>query len=109
MDCDLIFIDNSARMKYRRQTMESVGNNTPPETIVVIHDFEWKPYRKAITERFEHVVTFDVFTPQTGVAWNGPVLDVADVLALRDHIERLKSTEVTDTAAWSRALAECIR
>lgn len=104
-DFDLVFIDNSGRLRFRKRTMKAVGDMKPQRAVVVIHDFEWKLYRRAITERFDNVALFDTFTPQTGVAWNGSVLNQAVVDALRAQVERLRTTDVTDTCTWSRALA----
>lgn len=103
---DLIFIDNSARMKLRESTMRAVGRAQPLQTAVVIHDFEWKPYRQAIKETFENVVIFDTFTPQTGVAWNGFALDRSAVEDLRGQIEARRELDVTDSTAWGRALSK---
>lgn len=102
---DMIFVDDSHGMKVRTQTMTRVADQHPRHPIVVVHDFEWRPYRHATMERFEHVVIFDTFTPQTGVCWNGKAIDSTRIEALQEGIEELRSTDITDTLGWTRHLA----
>lgn len=105
---DLIFVDDSHKLKFRAQTMATVGDRRPRNPIVVVHDFEWRPYRRALMERFEHIANFDTFTPQTGVCWNGDTIDSSRMEALRAGVEALRSTDVIDNVTWARKLAQVV-
>ena len=72
---DLIFIDNSMDSLERIQTIKNVSKKKLSKAIVVLHDFEYFPYREA-TKGFNFSYRFRALNPNTGVVWNNKKLKI---------------------------------
>jgi len=70
---DLVFIDDSASGELRTETIREVIRKLGKSQVVVIHDYEYEPYRKAAKGASNHF-QFDSLNPNTGIVWNdGPI------------------------------------
>lgn len=96
---DLIFIDDSHGASQRARSIAAALGRAAAGAIVVIHDFEERPYRNAVRAPWSKF-TFSVSRPMTGVAWRqGDRLD--DLKALRALIRRNAHIPSSDITAWS--------
>lgn len=66
---DLIFVDDSASGEQRTETIREVVRKLGQSQIAVIHDYEFKPYRKSAKDVLNHF-RFDSLNPNTGIVWN---------------------------------------
>ena len=66
---DLILIDDSSSGRERCDTIGAVAAAKPQRAIVIIHDFEFLPYRQA-AGLFRHRYRFTGMNPNIGIAWN---------------------------------------
>ncbi len=99
---DLIFIDDSVTGQERSATIRAVAAKCPRRAVVVIHDFEFLPYRVA-SRSFRHGYRFTGLNPNTGLLWNDATLAKS---TLRTLDRTLRATgEKADVAAWHAALA----
>lgn len=98
---DLIFIDDSVTGQERSATIRAVAAKRPRRAVVVIHDFEFLPYRVA-SRSFRHGYRFAGLNPNTGMLWNEAAISKSQLRALD---ATLRSTgEKPDVAAWHDAL-----
>jgi len=65
---DLIFIDDSALVEDRVRTINTILRRCSPRSTVVIHDFEWRAYRRAVPLNW-HRSSMQIWRPLTGVIW----------------------------------------
>ena len=59
----------------RVQTIKNVSKKKLSKAIVVLHDFEYYPYREA-TKAFNFSYRFRALNPNTGVVWNNKKLKI---------------------------------
>ena len=95
---DLIFIDDSQNSVARSRTIRQVAARRP-NGLIAIHDFETRTYRRE-ARRFDNRMTFSVFTPQVGVAWNGQNVDRARLRRAVRAIQTGSEIGVTDQDRW---------
>ena len=81
---DLIFIDNSMDSLERIETIKNIGKKKLSKAIIVLHDFEYYPYREA-TKGFNFSYRFSTLNPNTGVMWNNKKLKM-DTLKKIDEL-----------------------
>jgi len=98
---DLVFIDDSATGEERSATIRAVALQCPKRAIVVVHDFEYYPYRRA-SAAFRHRFRFTSLNPNTGLLWNdGPL--AKSVMGRLNRVLR-NSGEITNTDEWAETL-----
>jgi hypothetical protein len=100
---DLIFIDDSQDATTRSRTVRQVARRVPMNTPVVIHDFELLPLR-VCSRYFDHSFCFNVFNPQTAVAWNGPNKYRKELRLLHQLLIDHQNIDPTDIPSWTRIL-----
>lgn len=82
MDYDLIFIDDSKTGKERIDTIEAIISRKPRRPLV-IHDFQYKGYQRAVQNHFENQVVYDkVPAAHCGLLWDGDVISQEDALRI---------------------------
>lgn len=99
---DLVFIDDSTTGGERGATIRAVAARHPRRPLVVIHDFEFPPYRVA-ARPFRHRHRFAGLNPNTGLLWNEGTLSRSKLRALDRLLRRTGDRQ--DVAAWETALA----
>jgi hypothetical protein len=99
---DLIFIDDSMTGEERSATIQAVAVKRPRRAVVVIHDFEFLPYRIA-SRTFRHRFRFTGLNPNTGLLWNEAAIPKSQLCAL-DRMFR-STGEKDDVAAWAAAIS----
>lgn len=82
---DLIFIDNSMDSLERIETIKNIGKKNLSKTIIVLHDFEYYPYREA-TKGFNFSYRFSALNPNTGVVWNNKKLNMDKLKKIEELI-----------------------
>lgn len=98
---DLVLIDDSQNESDRAKTINELCKKDLRNSIIIIHDFEIKAYRKA-AKSLKHYFTFSSFTPCTGVLWSNGIKQkqLGDLLKL---IELNKNKiKTTDIDGWIR-------
>lgn len=101
----LIFVDDSFEIPLRAKTLQAITSYAEGISgAVVIHDFEWKVYRK-ITARFSNSFRFTALNPNTGVVWNGSLFDKQSLaelnLLIQKHHDHISPEDVQ---GWLRVL-----
>jgi hypothetical protein len=71
---DLIFVDNSMKAENRIKTIENIIKKKLLKQIVVIHDFEYYPYR--FVAKIAYIYRFKCLTPNTGVMSNENIINI---------------------------------
>lgn len=99
---DLIFIDDSITGEERSATIRAVAARRPRRAIVVVHDFEYYPYRVA-ARPFKHRFRFTGQNPNTGMLWNEAPLNIAHMHYLDQILRSIGGKESID--AWAAALS----
>jgi hypothetical protein len=104
-DYDLVFVDDSTTVDRRARTISGVVSAGLGPSLLVVHDFEHRPYLDAVAT-LPHVYAFRGRRPNVGVAWAGQVPGlVSDLRALRRRIESVGgSIDAADVTAWNDAL-----
>lgn len=96
----LIFVDDSETAAARSATIRRVGSLGMRDSVVVIHDFEIREYRRAASS-FIHHYRFRTVNPNVGVLWNDRPLKRQSLRRLSEVIrcgrERAPSS---DRTAW---------
>lgn len=67
-DVDLILIDDDIRAEQRARTIQAVAEASPPQALVLIHDFEVPLYQQA-SRAFRKRLVFKALRPFTAVCW----------------------------------------
>jgi predicted O-methyltransferase YrrM len=101
-DFDLILVDDSATGPERTRTIETVARRAPARAVVVIHDFEYPPYRQA-SASFRHRFRIAGVNPNVGVLGNDGRIDSGSLRRL-DRLIRAhrESIPMEDAAGWAR-------
>lgn len=99
---DLIFIDDSITGEERSATISAVAAKRPRRAIVVVHDFEYYPYRVA-ARPFKHRFRFTGQNPNTGLLWNEAELDLSKLRELNQKLRSLGEKE--SVSAWAAVLS----
>lgn len=99
---DLIFIDDSDRDVDRARTIRAILSRCPPRANVVIHDFEWRIYRRAVPARW-HRFTLLVWRPTTGVIWREGLVP-QQLKRLLAALARGQHIPLNDAVAWRNHL-----
>lgn len=103
---DLILIDDSTSGRERCDTIRAVAAAQPQRAIVIIHDFEYLPYREAASS-FRHRYRFTGMNPNIGMVWNGASVRRQSLRVLnrtlRQNVHKLEFDE------WSSILAQFSR
>ena len=98
---DLIFIDDSMTGEGRSSTIRAVAAKRPRRALVVVHDFEYLPYRVA-ARSFRHRYRFTGQNPNTGLLWNDGSLPKSKLRRLDQALRR--SGEKPGAEEWAGAL-----
>jgi hypothetical protein len=100
---DVIFIDDSTTVENRAMTIRAVLERASAEVVIVIHDFQFDAYRKAVAEPWMcHV--FEAFYPSTGVVYQNTALQ-GRLRALDQCIRDNRTVApASDHAAWAAIL-----
>lgn len=107
---DLIFIDDSRTVAERSVTINAVLSQRP-DTIIAIHDFEQRGYRKLIRGAGDNSLrVFRVFTPQVGVVTSSSSASARDIERALHAVEsgRNAGLSVTDREGWIGHLATAL-
>lgn len=102
---DLIFVDDSTSEQDRVATILALSQRKPPDSLVVIHDFEVQSYFDA-ARPFRHRYAIKSFNPETGVLWQNGA-ELRDVLkeidsVIKGHAGHLQPD---DLDAWLHAFS----
>jgi len=81
---DLIFVDDSTSEQDRVATIRALARRKPPDSLIVIHDFEVQSYSDA-GRAFRHRYAIKCFNPETGVIWQNDA-GLRDVLREIDSV-----------------------
>jgi len=97
---DLIFVDNSMDWRERVKTIDWISDCRPTNSVVLVHDFEFDPYRLA-AKRFRHRHVVKALNPATGVLWNSAPITRRKVRKVESVINKgLSLHDVTDIPEW---------
>lgn len=96
---DLIFIDNSVRTGDRARTIAAVLARCPPSTVIVIHDFEWRAYRRSVPAQWQQF-TMMFWRPATGIVWRTR-LTRTELRWLAATLVKGRHIDLTDVTAWN--------
>ena len=99
---DLILIDDSVTGEDRAKTIRAVADKHPRRAIVVVHDFEYYPYRVA-ARPFKHCFRFTGQNPNTGLLWNDANLNFSQLRNLNKVLQKIGEKESLD--AWVSAFS----
>jgi len=81
---DLIFVDDSTSEQDRVATIRALSRRKPPDSFIVIHDFEVRSYIDA-ARSFRNRYAIKSFNPETGVLWQTGA-ELRDVLKEIDSV-----------------------
>src|SRR5262249_23667335 len=98
----LILVDDSKNGDERSATIRAIAAKHPRWPIVVVHDFEFLPYRQA-AKPFPYRHRLTGANPNTGVLWDQAPIREAQLRAL-DEILRLEG-EKNEVAEWEAAIS----
>lgn len=98
----LIFIDNGEALEDRTVAIRATFERAESDSVVVIHDFEIRAYRRAVPHSWPFV-TVRAWRPMTGIACRDEVL-LAGMRRLGDVIRRHRHVRPTDCEAWFEIL-----
>jgi hypothetical protein len=87
---ELIFVDNSMDIFERIKTINKISEKNCSNKIVIIHDFEYYPYREAC-KNFKFRFRFKSLNPNTGVLWNNNKLDINKLKKIENLIKSLQN------------------
>lgn len=101
---DMIFIDDSTDSAERVATIKAVSSRRPKLSVVVIHDYEFGPYREA-SKLFQHRFQFKVVNPNVGVLWNDWPAEMPTLRSINRVIRKHANTiRVNDSNRWATVL-----
>jgi len=100
---DLILIDDSSSGRERCETIRAVAAAQPKRAIVIIHDFEYLPYRQAASS-FRHRYRFTGMNPNIGMLWNGASVRRRSLRILNRTLRQNHQKSEFDD--WSSILAQ---
>lgn len=105
---DLVFVDNGPA---RAETIREVVSHSREWNLVVIHDFENRPYQIA-AKGLRQLFCFDAYCPHTAVLWNEQRTgrDVRPVLSRMNRIfkRHAASTGPDDIERWRTIVSDAI-
>ncbi len=100
---DLILIDDSTTGRERCNTIRAVAAAQPQTPIVIIHDFEYLPYRQAASS-FRHRYRFTGINPNIGMVWNRAPVSRRSLQALNRTLRQ--KVQIPELDDWSSMLAQ---
>lgn len=98
---DLIFVDDAATGEERTKTIRTIAAKHPRRALVLVHDFEYLPYRQA-ARSFRNRFRFTGLNPNTGILWNTGSLPKAELHRLNNFLRQ--QTEQEDIGEWANVL-----
>jgi hypothetical protein len=103
---DLVFIDDSQTSPERAETISRVAA-IRPQSLVVIHDFETRAYRRE-ARKFDNCLVSDTFTPQVGLVWNDRKTDREPLKRAITAVASGANLGVRDIDGWLGHLARAL-
>ena len=102
-DYDLILIDDSTSAAERTETIRTVAELKPAKSLIVIHDYECKPYRQA-ARGFSKVVRITALNPNVGILCNDAQNIMPHLYRFNNVIRQFRdSIPLSDIDGWSEA------
>ena len=86
---DLIFIDDSKTGPERIKTLESIVARGP-KIPLVIHDYQYKGYQRAIGDYFSNSIIYDAIdSAHAALLWNGSSISPKEADFINDYLRNV--------------------